>query len=74
MVTAGAWLPDLLGAPFASLFEIRRQVLYWFAVRDEDALALLRPSRFPVFIWLVHGNCRSTASRPSERPARASNS
>ena len=51
VVTAGAWLPALLGAPFARLLKVHRQVLYWFAPEDAAAFA---PGRFPIFIWM-HG-------------------
>lgn len=49
IVAAGAWLPRLLGGPFANLLKVYRQVLYWFEV-DGD-VAAYEPARFPVFIW-----------------------
>jgi sarcosine oxidase len=52
VVSAGAWLPALVGGPFAKLLQVYRQVLYWFAADDPPAFA---PGRFPVFIW-IHGS------------------
>ena len=51
MVTAGAWLPALLGGAFPKLLSVYRQTLYWFAPDDAAAFA---PGRFPIFIW-IHG-------------------
>jgi sarcosine oxidase len=52
VVTAGPWLPGLLGEPFASLFKVRRQVLFWFrGEAPAHVHADFRPDRFPVFIW-----------------------
>jgi sarcosine oxidase len=52
VVTAGAWLPALLGGPFPGLLRVHRQVLTWFAPDDAGAFA---PDRFPIFIWM-HGD------------------
>ncbi|HTW33247.1 MAG TPA: N-methyl-L-tryptophan oxidase [Rhizomicrobium sp.] len=49
IVSAGAWLPKLLGGSFASLLKVYRQVLYWFAIDGDPSL--YRPQLFPVFIW-----------------------
>lgn len=51
VITAGAWLPALLGGPFPKLLTVHRQVLYWFAPDDTSAFA---PGRCPIFIWM-HG-------------------
>jgi sarcosine oxidase len=51
IVTAGAWVPALLGGPFATLLGVYRQVLYWFASDEPAAFA---PTAFPIFIW-IHG-------------------
>jgi sarcosine oxidase len=51
VVTAGAWLPALLGGPFPGLLRVHRQVLTWFAPDDADAAAF-SPERFPIFIWM----------------------
>jgi sarcosine oxidase len=49
VLTAGAWIPQLAGAPFAARLAVQRQVLHWFRCTE--------PARWaasPVFIWL-HG-------------------
>lgn len=51
VVSAGAWAPALLGAPFDRLLAPSRQVMHWFPVAaDGDALW----QQSPVFIW-SHG-------------------
>jgi sarcosine oxidase len=53
IITAGPWLPELLGDTLSSPFTAMRQVLYWFAPRDEKAQADFNPERCPVFIWQI---------------------
>jgi len=48
IVTAGAWVPQLLGGVFAKLLQVYPQTLYWF---DPDDAAAFAPGRFPIFIW-----------------------
>ena len=48
IVTAGAWVPQLLGGAFARVLRVFPQTLYWFAPDDAAAFA---PGRFPIFIW-----------------------
>ncbi len=48
IVTAGAWVPQLLGGAFAKVLRVYPQTLYWFAPDDAAAFA---PGRFPIFIW-----------------------
>ncbi len=51
IVTAGAWIPMLLGDEYRNLFRIYRQRLCWFAIaKNADRFA---PGRFPVFIWIT---------------------
>ena len=52
IVTAGSWLPELV-PDAAHHFKVQRQVLYWFAAKDEAQHACFAPARFPVFIWLI---------------------
>jgi sarcosine oxidase len=53
IVTAGAWLPQLLGAQYAKPFAVRRQLLFWF---DADGpIAPFEPPNFPIFIWELQG-------------------
>ena len=49
IVTAGPWLPGLLGRTWAGRFTVRRQTLFWFDV--PGPLEAFLPGRFPVFIW-----------------------
>jgi sarcosine oxidase len=51
VLTAGPWLPRLLGGAFPQLLRVYRQVLYWFPTKQA---ADFMPDRFPVFIW-SHG-------------------
>ncbi len=48
IVTAGPWLPELLGDLRLPL-RVERQVLYWFAPRG--GVAPFLPDRFPIYIW-----------------------
>jgi sarcosine oxidase len=49
VISAGAWITHLLEPELARFFTIYRQVLYWFAVKEEIASFL--PGRFPIYIW-----------------------
>jgi sarcosine oxidase len=48
IVTAGAWVPKLLGGAYAKVLRVYPQTLYWFAPDDAATFA---PGRFPIFIW-----------------------
>ena len=48
IVTAGAWMPQLLGGAYAKVLQVYPQALYWFAPDEPEAFA---PGRFPIFIW-----------------------
>jgi len=51
IVTAGPWLPKLLGKECESLFRIYRQTLCWFALaRNRDRYT---PEQLPIFIWIT---------------------
>jgi sarcosine oxidase len=63
IVTAGAWMPQLIGARYAKLFTIRRQVLFWFAVNGP--IAPFQPGNFPVFIWELQGPERGIYGFPN---------
>ena len=49
ILSAGAWLPGLIGPDVARLFRIYRQVMLWFDV--SSAYETFLPARFPIFIW-----------------------
>lgn len=51
VVTAGPWLPGLVGGAYAQRLRVLRQVLHWFRPTQP---ALYAPGRSPVFIWM-HG-------------------
>ena len=51
IVTAGAWIPKLLGEEYAGLFRVYRQTLCWFAVASHPGR--YAPGKFPVFIWIT---------------------
>ena len=51
IVTAGSWLPKLLGEDHARYFKIYRQMLCWFALEKNPGL--YAPLEFPVFIWIT---------------------
>ena len=63
VVTAGPWLPGLLGETWAGRFTVRRQVLYWF--REKDEIEAFRPDRFPVFIWELSGQAQPSYGFPA---------
>ncbi|MBS0664300.1 MAG: N-methyl-L-tryptophan oxidase [Verrucomicrobia bacterium] len=56
VVSAGAWLPTLLGAAAAKPFRVMRQVLYWFD--PAGPIAPYELGRLPVFIWEPPGTNR----------------
>ncbi|MFL5236023.1 MAG: N-methyl-L-tryptophan oxidase, partial [Rhizomicrobium sp.] len=68
ILAAGAWLPELLGPHYASLFKIYRQVQIWFEVDDPAAFA---PECFPVFIWELQNSPRGIYGFPALHGARA---
>lgn len=51
ILTAGAWLPGLVGGALQRVARVQRQTLLWF---EPDEPALYDPARCPVFIWM-HG-------------------
>jgi sarcosine oxidase len=53
IVTAGAWLPQLIGEKYATPFKVLRQVLFWFDVNGPVAPFL--PANCPVYIWELQG-------------------
>lgn len=54
VVTAGPWLPELLGKEFSALFKVSRQVLYWFDI-ESISRELFSPDTLPIFIWQLQG-------------------
>ncbi len=63
IAAAGAWMPQLIGARYAKLFTVRRQVLFWFAVNGPIEPFL--PDNFPIYIWELQGPERGIYGFPS---------
>jgi len=63
VVTAGPWLPELLGETWAGRFTVRRQVLFWFAL--DGPVEPFAPGRFPVFIWELAGHAQPIYGFPA---------
>jgi sarcosine oxidase len=51
LVTAGSWIPKLLGGEYERCFKVYRQMLCWFALAGNRGR--YTPRRFPVFIWIT---------------------
>ncbi|MGB9257272.1 MAG: N-methyl-L-tryptophan oxidase [Candidatus Korobacteraceae bacterium] len=51
IVTAGAWIPKLLGEDYARFFKVYRQMLCWFQLARNRGR--YTPQQFPVFIWIT---------------------
>ena len=55
VVTAGPWLPELLGSAWAGRFRVCRQVLHWY---EPSKAVDFGPGRFPIFIWELAGHAQ----------------
>jgi sarcosine oxidase len=53
VLSAGPWLPQLIGKACAWPFAVRRQLLFWFDVNGK--IAQFYPEHFPIFIWELQG-------------------
>ena len=51
VITAGAWIPKLLGEDSSRHFKIHRQMMCWFALTSNRER--FAPEKFPVFIWIT---------------------
>lgn len=49
ILTAGAWIGDLLPTPLRGQLKIYRQVIYWF---DVDDLSMFHARQFPWVLWI----------------------
>jgi len=49
VLSAGAWVGQLLGRPLDRLFTVERQALCWYSIGD--SFDTLTPGPMPVFIW-----------------------
>ena len=53
ILSAGPWLPGLLGGTLDGCFRVFRQALFWFDIGSQAAT--FSPRCFPVFIWELAG-------------------
>jgi sarcosine oxidase len=51
IVAAGPWIKKMVDQSYPALFQVYRQVMYWFALGGHAAQ--YAPERFPVFIWIA---------------------
>ena len=63
IVTAGAWLPLLIGKRYRNIFTVRRQTLFWFATKGPITPFL--PKNFPIYIWELHGRKQAIYGFPA---------
>jgi len=63
VLTAGAWLPQLLDSAYAKHFKIFRQLLFWFAV--DGPIDPFLPGTCPVFIWELQGTRQAIYGFPA---------
>jgi sarcosine oxidase len=52
IVTAGPWIARFLPQPYAQLFKVSRQVMYWFDIKEKFR-STFAPPGFPIFIWIL---------------------
>ena len=63
VVTAGAWLPTLIGEKHRGQFKVLRQVMYWFDI--DGPIEPYLPENFPVFLWELQGKPQSIYGFPA---------
>ena len=63
IVSAGAWLPQLIGSHYAQPFKIRRQMLFWFAPKGQ--IAPFQLGNFPIYIWELQGRPQAIYGFPA---------
>jgi len=63
IVSAGAWLPSLLGEKYVRSFKVRRQTLFWFA--PKESIAPFIPGKFPIYIWELQGRKQAIYGFPA---------
>ena len=63
ILTAGAWLPELIGARYAAPFSVLRQILFWFDV--DGPIEPFLPQNCPVFIWEIQGQAQAIYGFPA---------
>lgn len=63
VLAVGPWLAGVLGDRYARMFQVYRQVLFWFAAKE--TIAPFLPDRFPVFIWALPENAKGIYGFPA---------
>jgi sarcosine oxidase len=63
IVSAGAWLPQLIASKYAAPFKIRRQVLFWYA--PKGAITPFQLGNFPIYIWELQGRPQAIYGFPA---------
>jgi len=63
IVSAGAWLPQLIASKYAQPFKIRRQTLFWFA--PKGPIAPFELGTFPIYIWEIQGRPQAIYGFPA---------
>jgi sarcosine oxidase len=51
IISAGPWIARFLPPPYAHLFKVYRQVMYWFDIREDCRSTFAAPGS-PIFIWI----------------------
>lgn len=50
ILTAGPWIPQLIGKNYSKLFTIYQKFFYWFQV-EKNYIENYRPDKCPIFFW-----------------------
>lgn len=53
VVAAGAWLPDFIDQRLMPGLKVTRQVVCWFALKENARFEEFQPEKFPAFVWQV---------------------
>jgi sarcosine oxidase len=53
IVSAGAWLPELMNPALMPGLKVTRQIVCWYRVKETARFEDFQPARFPVFVWQV---------------------
>lgn len=63
IVSAGPWLPELIGPELARHFKVYRQVMFWFDI--DGPVTPFLPANWPVFIWELQGKKQGIYGMPA---------
>ena len=51
IISTGPWIARFIPPPYAHLFKVYRQVMYWFDIREDCRSTFAAPGS-PIFIWI----------------------